>query len=139
MRRLYLIELYSGSKSVSRAVRKRFRDFDLRVLSVDVDPKIIPDDSRGHQHMALRKRRRPFFEGAAASGCGRPLGLSTVQRIQPRSDYEAARLEIGQAKCEVRVKNHRVRAATGSPNGVVRRKSSGIIARPNVHAAVRGV
>ncbi len=43
MRRLYLIELFGGSHSVSRSVKKGFGgDFDVRILSVDIDPKFSP-------------------------------------------------------------------------------------------------
>ena len=40
MKRLYLIELFAGSHSVSKALRKFLaNEFDVRVLSVDNDPK----------------------------------------------------------------------------------------------------
>ena len=40
---IYLVELFSGSRSVSKAVRRCFRDhFDVRVLSVDTDPASRP-------------------------------------------------------------------------------------------------
>ena len=44
MRRLYLIELFAGTHSVSRAVRRSAigRDYDVRVLSVDIEPKFDP-------------------------------------------------------------------------------------------------
>ena len=43
-RRIYLVELFSGSKSVSRAVRRSLGNrFDVRVLSVDLDEKSRPD------------------------------------------------------------------------------------------------
>ncbi len=43
-RKIYFVELYSGSKSVSRAVTRLFRDrFGIRVLSVDIDPQSRPD------------------------------------------------------------------------------------------------
>lgn len=42
MRRLYLIELFSGSHSVSRALRKCLRGIKLHLLSVDNDPKSHP-------------------------------------------------------------------------------------------------
>ena len=42
-RRLYLVELFAGSHSVSRCVRRRFhRDYDVQVLSVDVDETFAP-------------------------------------------------------------------------------------------------
>lgn len=41
---LFLIELFSGSKSVSRVVRRKFGDdYEVRTLSVDIDPKSEPD------------------------------------------------------------------------------------------------
>ena len=44
MRKLFLLELFSGSKSVSTAVRRKFgRDYDVRALSVDIDPAFKPD------------------------------------------------------------------------------------------------
>ena len=44
MRRLYLIELFAGTHSVSKAIRRSTigRDFDTRVLSVDIDSKFRP-------------------------------------------------------------------------------------------------
>ena len=44
MRRLYLIELFAGTHSVSKAVRRSTigRDFDARVLSVDINSKFQP-------------------------------------------------------------------------------------------------
>ena len=42
-RRLFLVELFAGSHSVSRCVRRRFGEsFDVRVLSVDNDPASSP-------------------------------------------------------------------------------------------------
>ena len=42
-RRLFLVELFAGSHSVSRCVRRRFGEsFDVRVLSVDNDPVSNP-------------------------------------------------------------------------------------------------
>ena len=42
--RLYVVELFAGTHSVSRAVRRSAigRDFDVRVLSVDIDSKFDP-------------------------------------------------------------------------------------------------
>ena len=41
---LYLVELFCGSKSVSRTVKNIFGDrFDVQVLSVDLDPSFKPD------------------------------------------------------------------------------------------------
>ena len=44
MRRLYLIELFAGTHSVSNAVKRSgiAREHDVRVLSVDIDPKFKP-------------------------------------------------------------------------------------------------
>ena len=44
MRRLYLIELFAGTHSVSNAVKRSgiARDHDFRVLSVDIDAKFQP-------------------------------------------------------------------------------------------------
>ena len=44
-RRLYLVELFSGTKSVSRAIKRSSigHSFDVRVLSVDNMPKFDPD------------------------------------------------------------------------------------------------
>ena len=44
-RRLYLIELFSGTKSVSTAIKRSSigHSFDIRVLSVDNLPKFDPD------------------------------------------------------------------------------------------------
>ena len=42
-RRLFLVELFAGSHSVSRAVKKHYgTNFDVRVLSVDKDPESRP-------------------------------------------------------------------------------------------------
>ena len=42
-RRLFLVELFAGSHSVSRCVRRRFGgSFDVSVLSVDNDPVSNP-------------------------------------------------------------------------------------------------
>ena len=47
MRRLYLVELFAGTHSVSNCAKRRFRDYDVRVLSVDHDetcnPTIVAD------------------------------------------------------------------------------------------------
>jgi hypothetical protein len=47
-RRLYLVELFAGSHSVSRCVKRRFRrGYDVHILSVDIDeasdPSIVAD------------------------------------------------------------------------------------------------
>ena len=42
MKRLYLIELFSGSRSVSRALKKCLHSMELHVLSVDNDEKTNP-------------------------------------------------------------------------------------------------
>ena len=43
-RRLYLVELFAGSHSVSRCVKRRFRrDYDVQILSVDIDEAFAPN------------------------------------------------------------------------------------------------
>ena len=42
--RLYLVELFAGTHSVSKAVKRSAigRNYDVRVLSVDIDPNFDP-------------------------------------------------------------------------------------------------
>ena len=67
--RLYLVELFAGTHSVSKAVKRSAigRNYDVRVLSVDIDPKfdpsIVADISTWRYKGPIEhflKDRRPF-------------------------------------------------------------------------------
>ena len=60
MRRLYLVELFAGSHSVSKALTKFLANkFDVRVLSVDNDPKtnasVVGDINKWNYKRDLRE------------------------------------------------------------------------------------
>ena len=68
-RRLYLIQLFSGTKSVSRAIKRSSigHSFDVRVLSVDSLPKIDPDVCADINRWNFKRDIDEFFRGRRKS------------------------------------------------------------------------
>ena len=84
-KRLYLVELFSGSKSVSKTVLRRFGgEFEIRVLSVDIDassrPSVVADIAnwKYKRDLAdfLRDRRKSDLLGKSAEP---PLGPEQIR------------------------------------------------------------
>ena len=67
-RRLYLVELFSGSKSVSRAVQRRFGGtFEMRVCSVDIDASSKPSVTADIASWDYKRRLAEFLRNRRES------------------------------------------------------------------------